>query len=92
MQAQSVSIVVPVYRDGASLGELWRRLRDAIENDYADFELILVDDGSPDSSWSVIEELARADDRVKGVRLSRNFGQHPAIAAGFDRARAMSSC
>jgi polyisoprenyl-phosphate glycosyltransferase len=79
-------VVVPVYRDGASLDELWRRVRDTLAKDYPRFELILVDDGSPDDSWTVIEALSKTDDRVKGVRLSRNFGQHPAIAAGFDRA------
>jgi polyisoprenyl-phosphate glycosyltransferase len=83
----SVSIVAPVYRDGANLNELYARTRAALEPRYSDFELILIDDGSPDTSWSVISALAAADTRVKGIRLSRNFGQHPAIAAGFDRAQ-----
>jgi polyisoprenyl-phosphate glycosyltransferase len=87
MQPECVSVVVPVYRDGASLKELYERLRDALAGVCGDFELILVDDGSPDDSWSAIEALASKDSRVKGVRLSRNFGQHPAIAAGFDHAR-----
>jgi dolichol-phosphate mannosyltransferase len=51
------------------------------------YELILVDDGSPDDSWKIISSLARDNRRVVGVKLSRNFGQHPAIAAGFARAR-----
>jgi len=82
----SVSVVVPVYRNAASLPELSRRIAAALEPDFPRFELILIDDGSPDDSWSVIQRLAAAEPRVKGVRLSRNFGQHPAIAAGFDRA------
>jgi polyisoprenyl-phosphate glycosyltransferase len=86
MQPECVSVVVPVYRDGACLKELHERLRDALAGACGGFELILVDDGSPDDSWSVIEALTSTDSRVKGLRLSRNFGQHPAIAAGFDHA------
>jgi polyisoprenyl-phosphate glycosyltransferase len=86
MSSPSVSIVVPVYRNAESLPELSQRIADAFAADYPRYELILIDDGSPDGSWPVIERLALADPRVKGIRLSRNFGQHPAIAAGFDRA------
>jgi dolichol-phosphate mannosyltransferase len=86
MSSPSVSVVVPVYRNAESLPELCRRIDGALAADYPRFELILIDDGSPDDSWSIIERLAAADRRIKGVRLSRNFGQHPAIAAGFDRA------
>src|SRR5207302_11105412 len=50
------------------------------------FEVILVDDGSPDRSWEVIQDLASRDAEIVGFRLSRNFGQHAAIAAGFERA------
>jgi len=81
------SIVVPVYRNAASLRELAERVAAAMAADWSEFELFLVDDGSPDDSWSVISELAARDGRIKGIRLSRNFGQHPAIAAGFDLAR-----
>jgi len=81
------SIVVPVYRNAASLRELAERVAAAMAADWSEFELFLVDDGSPDDSWSVISELAAHDGRIKGIRLSRNFGQHPAIAAGFDLAR-----
>jgi polyisoprenyl-phosphate glycosyltransferase len=87
MQQISISIVVPVYRDGRSLVELSSRVSQSLTEKYPNYELILVDDGSPDDSWSVVSKLAAVDPRVKGIRLSRNFGQHPAIAAGFDRAR-----
>lgn len=86
MPAPSVSVVVPVYGNAESLPELWERLSTVLSPGFSDFEVILVDDGSPDDSWAVIQQLANRDGRVKGVRLSRNFGQHPAIAAGFDRA------
>ena len=81
------SIVVPVYRNATSLRELAERITAAMVADWSQFELLLVDDGSPDDAWSVIWELAAHDSRIKGIRLSRNFGQHPAIAAGFDVAR-----
>jgi polyisoprenyl-phosphate glycosyltransferase len=51
------------------------------------FEIVLVDDRSPDGAWDVLEQLAASDSRVRAVRLSRNFGQHAAITAGFARAR-----
>jgi dolichol-phosphate mannosyltransferase len=82
-----VSIVVPVYRNADSLAELAQRTAAALGATRPNYELILIDDGSPDHSWTVIERLAAADRRIMGIRLSRNFGQHPAIAAGFDAAR-----
>jgi dolichol-phosphate mannosyltransferase len=81
-----VSVVLPVYRTGQYLHELYDRLVAVLTDAAGDFELILVDDGSPDGAWAVITELARHDRRVKGIRLSRNFGQHPAICAGFEHA------
>lgn len=85
-QSVHVSVVSPVYRAKDSLRELYERVRDATSA-LGNFELVLVDDGSPDESWSVIRELARHDPRVRGVRLSRNFGQHNAITAGLQHAR-----
>jgi dolichol-phosphate mannosyltransferase len=82
-----VSIVAPVYRNEPSLRELAERVAAALDADWPDYELLLVDDGSPDHAWEVIQALSGEDRRVKGIRLSRNFGQHPAIAAGFDAAR-----
>ena len=87
MAFPSVSIIVTVYRDEHTLVELWERTKAALEPQWPSFELILVEDGSPDGSWAVIEKLSALDKRVKGIKLSRNFGQHPAIAAGFDHAR-----
>jgi polyisoprenyl-phosphate glycosyltransferase len=81
-----VSIVIPAYRNARSLKELAKRMNDTMGTASLSYELILIDDGSPDDTWQVIVNLANADPRVKGIRLSRNFGQHPAIAAGFDRA------
>ncbi len=82
-----LSIVSPVYQAENSVAELVRRCRDAIGRITGDFELILVDDGSPDGSWEAIQHECRQDDRVVGIKLSRNFGQHYAITAGLQRSR-----
>jgi dolichol-phosphate mannosyltransferase len=83
--APRISVVLPVYKTAEYLRELHARLRATLEP-LGEFEIVLVDDGSPDGAWAVIAELARGDRRVKGIRLSRNFGQHPAICAGFEHA------
>jgi polyisoprenyl-phosphate glycosyltransferase len=82
-----VSVVVPVYKGERSLKELYRRLCESLLTITPDFELVLVEDHGGDGSWALIEELAKQDGRVRGLRLARNFGQHPAITAGVDQAR-----
>ncbi|NJB69212.1 dolichol-phosphate mannosyltransferase [Desulfobaculum xiamenense] len=82
-----ISVVTPVYESAGCLDELHRRVAQAVEPLDADFELVMVDDGSADGSWEAIRALNARDPRVRGVRLSRNFGQHYAITAGLDRAR-----
>ena len=81
------SIVIPCYRSAESLHELCLRLDQSLSPISSDYEIILVNDASPDDSWSVIRELAAKDTRVRGLNLSRNFGQHYAITAGLDFAR-----
>lgn len=85
--AVEMSVVVPVYGCQACLVELHRRICDAVEPLVADFELVLVDDGSPDEAWATMRELAATDKRVTALRLSRNFGQHAAITAGLAASR-----
>jgi dolichol-phosphate mannosyltransferase len=82
-----ISIVVPVYKAENSLDELYRRLKAALEQISPDFEIILVEDCGGDRSWEIIERLAAADPRVRGMQFSRNFGQHYGITAGLDRCR-----
>jgi len=79
-----ISVVIPVYRAEECLEELYRRLREALEPISRDFEIILVEDCGGDRSWPIIEDLARRDERVKGIQFSRNFGQHYGITAGLD--------
>ena len=79
-----VSVVIPVYGCCASLAELVSRLVAVLSANHGPYEIILVDDGSPDDSWAEIERLSQADPRVIALRLSRNFGQHAAIVAGLE--------
>ena len=82
-----ISVVTPVYRAEACLEELHRRLTASLQALTADYEIIYVDDGSPDRSGEIVAGIALRDPRVVTVRLSRNFGQHPAITAGLEEAR-----
>ena len=83
-----ISVVAPAYRCADCIPELYRRVMEAVGSiPGADFELIMVNDGSPDCDWERIRELAAADPRVKGINFARNFGQHHAITAGIDHCR-----
>jgi dolichol-phosphate mannosyltransferase len=82
-----ISVVVPVYGCRDCLCELHRRLAAALDPVTTEWELLLVDDGSPDDAWPQIRALATGERRVRGIRLSRNFGQHAAITAGLTAAR-----
>jgi len=79
-----VSIVIPVYYNATSLSALAERLAEiAAINSRHEFEFIYVDDGSGDNSFAVLTQLAKHDDRIKVVRLARNFGSNTAILAGM---------
>lgn len=81
-----LSVVVAVYRSEECLAELNRQLLEVLQRIVSSFEIIYVEDHGGDGSWGVIEELSRADRRVKGVKFCRNFGQHYALSAGLDLA------
>ena len=83
MIAPLISVVIPVYKSAESLEELALRLTSSLSSITNNFEVILVNDGSPDNSWEIISKLSKSDDRFIGIHLSRNFGQHPAITAGL---------
>lgn len=80
---QSISVVVPIYNDSEVIHELIKRLGSVLESITADYEIILVDDGSRDDSWLQMLAVRQANACIKAVRLSRNFGQQSAIAAGL---------
>ena len=81
-----LSIVVPLLNEEGNLPELYRRLDATLSGLVASHEIVLVDDGSTDTTWSMIRDLAARDPRVKGVRFSRNFGHQMAFTAGLDHA------
>jgi glycosyltransferase involved in cell wall biosynthesis len=83
MNAPLISVVIPVYKSAESLEELALRLTESLTIITNDFEVILVNDGSPDNSWEIISKISLNDSRFVGIRLSRNFGQHPAITSGL---------
>ena len=76
-------MVVPIYNDSEVIHELIKRLSPVLESITADYEIILVDDGSRDDSWLQMLAVRQANASIKAVRLSRNFGQQSAIAAGL---------
>src|SRR4051812_12608955 len=79
-----ISVVSPVYKAEGSIDELVRRLTGALKSITEDYEIILVEDRGPDNSWQKISAHCKQDNKVKGLRLSKNFGQHHAITAGLD--------
>jgi len=81
-----LSVVSPVYGCVDLLPELCEQLGECLSRITTDYEIILVNDASPDGAWEVIQGLAKGDWRIKGVDLSRNFGQHAAITAGLSHA------
>jgi len=82
-----ISVVSPVYQAENLVVPLVQRTQAVLEKINPAYEIILVEDGSPDNSWREIDKLARQDQRIKGIKLSRNFGQHYAITAGLDACR-----
>lgn len=82
-----ISVVSPVYKGEKMVQELVSRIGAAVGTITEDYEIILVNDASPDGSWEAICRICDADEKVVGVNLSRNFGQHYAITAGLQQAR-----
>jgi undecaprenyl-phosphate 4-deoxy-4-formamido-L-arabinose transferase len=80
-EIQGISVVVPVYKSLESLRLLVERIFSVVEP-FGDFEIILVDDGSPSGTWEVVQELSKNNINVRGIRLGRNYGQHSALVAG----------
>ncbi len=80
-----LSVVIPCYNEEACLGELHRRVTRAAEAVAGErYEIVLVNDGSRDGTWEMMQDLARNDPRVLGVNLSRNHGHQLALTAGLD--------
>lgn len=82
-----LSIVVPAYEEDESLPELVDQIRAACEDGGFSFRVWLIDDGSRDNTWTVVQTLHQQDERVVGLRFQRNYGKSAALAVGFDRVR-----
>lgn len=81
----TLGVVVPVYRGESTLDELHRRLVAQLSSLADDWQIVYVDDGSPDRSWAILDRLAAAGgSRVRALRFIRNYGEHVAITAGLD--------
>lgn len=87
MKPLDLSIIVPLYNEEDNIEPLYRATIQAVEPLGLAFEIIFVDDGSRDQTFARTEALARADRRVRTIKLRRNYGQTPAMAAGIDHAR-----
>lgn len=79
-----ISVVIPVYGCKAALGELHSRLTTALSSLVGEYEIVLVNDACPQNSWESIQDICAKDPHVKGIELSRNFGQIAAITCGLD--------
>jgi polyisoprenyl-phosphate glycosyltransferase len=82
-----VSVVIPIFREAAQIPDLVAAVRNNLKESGVLYELVLVDDGSPDDSWSLIAVEAKSDGNVRALRLSRNFGKESALCAGLEHAR-----
>lgn len=82
-----VSVVIPVYRSASVLPELHRRLTAVLPGLVDRYEIVLIEDAGGDGSWDVIESLAAQDRHIRGIRMSRNYGQHNALLCGIRAAR-----
>jgi dolichol-phosphate mannosyltransferase len=82
-----LSVVVPVYNEGTLIPELLQRILLNNKKITGDFEIIIVDDGSQDNTWQLIEIEAEVESRIEGIKFSRNFGHHYAITAGLHHSR-----
>ena len=83
-----VSIIIPVYDEESNLPVLYQKLKSVLDPlSLEDYEIVLIDDGSSDATWSIIQGLSAKDPQIKGIKLSRNFGHQSALIAGMDHAQ-----
>lgn len=87
MDMPQLSIVIPSYNEAESLPELVEWIERVLDQNRMDYEVIVVDDGSSDGSWNVIEKIARGNTSVKGIKFRRNYGKSAALHCGFQASR-----
>ena len=82
-----ISVIIPLYNEADSLPKLFEWIRRVMNENNFSYEVIFVDDGSDDASWSVIESFKRDYDNVSGIRFRKNYGKSPALFCGFGKAK-----
>jgi glycosyltransferase involved in cell wall biosynthesis len=82
-----ISVIVPLFNEAESLPELHSWIQRVMNENKFSYEIIFINDGSTDSSWEVIEDLANKDNNVKGIKFRRNYGKSPALYCGFEAAQ-----
>ncbi|HYX07574.1 MAG TPA: glycosyltransferase family 2 protein [Bacteroidales bacterium] len=82
----NISVIVPLFNEEESLGELTEWVHQVMEENHFTYELIFVDDGSNDLSWTVIEELSAINPNIKAIKFRRNYGKSAALFHGFEQA------
>ena len=82
-----ISVVIPLYNEAESLPELFAWIQRVMDKNGFSYEVIFVNDGSTDTSWQVIEQLASKHPQAKGIKFRRNYGKSPALFCGFERAQ-----
>jgi glycosyltransferase involved in cell wall biosynthesis len=82
-----LSVVVPVFNEESLIGELVKRVKANVKLITEDYEIIIIDDGSQDNTWKLIEIEAKSENRIKAIKFSRNFGHHYAITAGLHNSK-----
>ena len=87
IQKIEISVVIPTYNEEKNVAELAGRLIRVLDDYGKPYEIVFVDDGSKDKSYQVLKDVRKANPRVKIIHFSRNFGQHAALAAGFEHAQ-----
>jgi polyisoprenyl-phosphate glycosyltransferase len=87
MDKTLISVVIPVYREAGNIDQLISAISYSLNHIASSYEIILVDDGSPDNTWNIISEKSKTFPQIRAFRLSRNFGKEAALCAGLERAR-----
>ncbi len=87
MKKLDISVIVPLYNEEESLPELVAWIKKVMSENNFSYEIIMIDDGSKDNSWAVIEELKQKESAIKGIKFMRNYGKSAALFCGFEEAQ-----
>lgn len=82
-----ISIIIPVYKSSSVIGKTLKAVIAVLKEMKVSYEVLLINDGSPDNSWIVIEQLAKENKHVTSINLFKNYGQHTAVLCGINRAK-----